>query len=228
MFLTLWLLFVAFIIATPLVWVLDNNGLVLVNWLGYRIETDIPTSILVAILFTAITFSISYLVAKILSIKFPNFLKTFFQKRHFKNLESVIHRHHQAFNLMTQMLLALEVEDKKSSKDLHKKLSYLIKNRDINNFFSGKVFLENGQFEKAAEAFEKFGESKNAKILALKSRFQAALNEENDITAIAYAKQVLSISKKDLGVATSLLNLYKKRGDQEEANRLISSFQELL
>lgn len=67
----LWILFLAVIITTPLVWLLDHNGSVVINWLNYEISTDIVTAIAVAALFTIVIFVFSYLLIRILTMRFP-------------------------------------------------------------------------------------------------------------------------------------------------------------
>ncbi len=220
----LWFLFIAFFLTAFLVWLLDHNGSLVINWLGYEATTDILTAILLAVFFAALVFIFSYLVTRILAIRFPNLLKLFFKKSYLKSLEKIIHKHHQAFDLMTQLMLALETNDEKSSTDLQKKFSKLIKNQSLNDFFLGKIFLQKQQFSKAAELFVKFGENKHAKILVLKSKFKLALQNKDEATAIAYAKQILSIKQDSLETAKTLFTLYKKRGLWQDAKKLIAEY----
>jgi len=220
----LWFLFLASIIATSLVWLLDHNGVVLITWLGYEAKTDILTAILLAIFFTFLVFVFSYILARILAIRFPNLLKLFFKRNYVKRLEKLVHRHHKAFELMAQLSLALEVNDKKYATDLQKKFSKLVKYPDLNNFFLGKIFFEKEEFSKAAEYFMKFGENKHAKILVLKSKLQLALQNKDDVTAIAYAKQILSVKQDSFDTAKSLFALYKKRGLWQEAKAMILQY----
>jgi HemY protein len=220
----LWFLFVTFTISASLIWVLDNNGSVIITWLGYQIQTDILTAILLAIFFTVFTFFISYLAARILAIKFPNLLKIFFRRSHVKRLEKLVHRHHKAFQTMSQLLLALENSDQNSSIELQKKFSKLIKNQPLNNFFLGKIFFEKKEFSKAAELFAKFPDDKNAKILILKSKLQLAIQNNDETSVMAYAEQILSVQKNDFATAKILLTLYKKRSLWQEAKKLITDY----
>lgn len=220
----LWFLLIAFLVTTSLIWMIDHNGLVLINWLGYEIKTDILTATLLAVFFTFLIFIFSYFLARILAIKFPNLLKTFFKKTYLKRLEKIILRHHQAFELMTQMLLSLEVNDAKSASDSQKKLAKLVKNSSLNNFFLGKIYFIKQDFSRSAEFFAKFGENKYAKILVLKSKFKLALNKQDEAGAIAYAKQILSIKRDNFEIARSLFSLYKNRGLWQEAKALISEY----
>lgn len=224
MFTILWFLLVTFALATSLVWMLDHNGDVVINWLGYQAQTDILTAILLAIFFTILACSISYLLARILAIKFPNLLKLFFKKNYTKLLEKLVQRHGKAFDVMAELMLSLEVCDQKSSQDLQKKFSKLIKNQPLNQFFLGKIAFEKGDFSEAAELFAKFGDNKHAKILVLKSKLKLALQNDDEAKAIAYAKQILSLKQGSFETAQTLFALYKKRGMWQEAKGLIAEY----
>jgi HemY protein len=217
-------LLVAFSIAILLVWLVNNNGSVLINWLGYEAQTDILTAIFLAVFCTAIIFIFCYLLTRILAIRFPKLLKFFFKKSYSKRLEKLIHRHQQGFDLMSQLMLSIEANDQKSSTELQNKFSKLIKNSSLNNFFLGKIFFQKQEFFKSADFFAKFGENKHAKILVLKSKFKLALQSQDEPSAIAYAKQILSIKRDNFETARNLFSLYKSRGLWQEAKSLIAEY----
>lgn len=222
MFTILWFLFIAFTATISLVWVLDHNGTVLITWLGYEAKTDILTALLVAILFAAAVFVFSYILARILAMKFPNLFKLLFKKSYVKRLESTIHRHWQGIDITSQLLLSLESDDVKTSFSLQKKLSSLIKNPQLNNFFLGKIYYQSKDFSKAAEYFAKIENSKFAKIMEITCRFEIAMDKHDNATAIAYAKQILSLKKDNSRIIKALFMLYKKEGLWQEAKALIN------
>lgn len=80
MFKTLWFLFIASIIAVAVAWMLDNNGSIVINWLGYEAKTDILTAILLLLFFAMMIFVLSYAIARLKAIKAPNFPKLFNKK----------------------------------------------------------------------------------------------------------------------------------------------------
>jgi uncharacterized membrane-anchored protein len=224
MFSILWFLFIAFATTISLVWILDHNGVVLVTWLGYEAKTDILTALLIAIAFAAIIFVFSYIVARILAMKFPNLFKLFFKKSYIKRLEAVIHRQWQGVDVASQLLLSLESEDVKNSISLQKKLASLIKNPQLNNFFLGKIYYQSKDFSKAAEFFAKIENSKFAKIMVMICKFETALEKHDNSTAIAYAKQILALQKDNARIVKALFGLYKKEGLWQEAKALINSY----
>jgi HemY protein len=224
MFKILWFLIVALLLASSLVWMLENNGNVVINWLGYEVQTSVLVAIFLAIFCALLIFSFSYLLARILAIKFPNLLKIFFKKNHLKKLEKIIHRHHQSFDLTAKLLLSLEVEDKKSAIFLQKKVAKLLKNQSLNNFFLAKIALIEQDFDESAKIFDKFSDDKNAKILVLKSKLNLATQKQDEQSAIAYAKQILAAKSDDLPTVKKLFLLYKKHGFWQEAKSLISTY----
>ncbi len=81
MFKTLRFLFVAALIAASIVWLLDNNGSIIVKWLGYEVRTDILTTLLLVIIFTATIFFLAYFSAKVLSVKIPQLIQFLNRKK---------------------------------------------------------------------------------------------------------------------------------------------------
>jgi uncharacterized membrane-anchored protein len=47
----LWILLASFFLAASFSWLLDHNGNVLITWLGYELQTDVLTAILISALF---------------------------------------------------------------------------------------------------------------------------------------------------------------------------------
>ena len=84
MFKILRFLFIACAIAISLTWLLDHNGSITINWLGYEVRADILTAILLTIIFALLIFIIAYFSAKILSIKIPYFSQLFNKKKNDK------------------------------------------------------------------------------------------------------------------------------------------------
>ncbi len=82
MFKTARFLILAAIIAALLVWLIDNNGSVLIYWLGREIRTDILTAILLLFFFALVIFVLSYAVVKITAIRLPRFSTIFKRKKH--------------------------------------------------------------------------------------------------------------------------------------------------
>ncbi len=224
MFGIIWFILISVLASLSLVWVLDHDGVVLITWLGYEVKTDIVIALFLSLALAFVLFLIFYVFALILSIKFPNFLKTFFRKNYFKRLERLVHRHHQAFDVLQKLLLALEVEDEKSAYDLQKKFKSLVKNPHLNNFFLGKIAFVKKDFSESVDFFSKLGEGRNAKILVLRAKFKLALEKQENESAIAYARQILLVKSDSFDIVHTLFLLYKKEGLWQESKNLIAQY----
>ncbi len=224
MFAVLWFLFIAFVVTLSLVWLLDHNGDVVITWLGYQLQTDVLTAILLTSLLSLLIFAISYLLARILAIRFPSLLKFLFRRSYVRHLEKVIKRHHKAFDEMSKALLALEVHDNNVAKKSQKDFAKLLKYSPLNDFFIAKTSFEERKFSDAAQYFLKFGENRHAKLLVLQAKMEKALQDCENVKAIAYAKQILLAQKDNLKVARKLFSLYDQLGLKAEADEMILKY----
>jgi len=220
----LWYIFLVFILTSSLVWIIENNGSIVINWLGYEVQTDILTSLLICAFFLTLVAFISYILTRLLAIKFPQLLRLLFKKSYTKKLEQVISRHHGGFEDLSKLLLALEVDDFESAKKTYKKFSKHIKYKNLNNFFEAKFAIENGDFGASESYFSQYKENPHAKILVLKSKLKIAIKNQEDQKAIEIAKEILTLKKDSLKTAQELLRLYKKNGNWQSAKSLIKDF----
>ncbi len=224
MFTILWYIFLVFTITTSIVWIIENNGSLIINWLGYEVQTDILTATLIFAFFLVSIALISYVLTRLLAIKFPQLLKLLFKKSYTKKLEKIILNHHKGFETLSKLLLAIEVEDYESAKKIHKDFANQIKYKNLNNFFEAKFALENNDFEASEKYFSQFEKNPHAKILLLKSKLKIAVKNNEDAKAIEIAKQILILKKDSIKTARELLNLYKKNGNWQLAKSLINDF----
>ncbi len=220
----IFLIVTAFLTGGLIIWVIDHEGFVLVNWLGYELKTNIVTAITLSILFTATIFAISYFFIKIISIKFPHLAKILLKKSYFRNLEDLVKRHQVGFESLTELLLAMEVNDIKAINELKKLFSKSIKNNNLNNFINGKIAFIAGDFYNAESYFLKINHHKNIQNLIWKSKFNIAKIEKNYESAIACANEILAINKNDINIAKELFLIYKKQGRWQNAKLIVKKF----
>ena len=112
MFTVLWFLLITFFITSSFVWLLDHNGSVVITWLGYQVQADMLTAIVLAAFFSLMAFVISYVIARILAIKFPTLLRALFKRSYVRSLEKLVLKHRRGFDSMVELMLALEISDK--------------------------------------------------------------------------------------------------------------------
>lgn len=224
MFKILFLTLSAIIVSVLMAWMLDNDGTVIITWLGYEARTSILAAALITAFFSLIVFAVSYLVARILAVRFPNLFKLFFKRTYLAKLEKLVKRNRKAANITTNLLMALEMKDLKVAEKLNHDFSKLIKSPELNNFLLGKIAFESKKYDKAIEFFSKINEDKYAKILVLKSKFKLALSEQDATRATAYAKQILSVRKNDVEILQDLISFYKKQNLWQELRELETEY----
>lgn len=158
MFNILWILVLAILTGFGINWLLNNNGEVIINWLGYQLLMDALTLFLISVLAVIIAVTIANFVTKILFFQFPSFFKAFSKKRHIKRLEAIIKRQNKAFDIISDLSQFIDDEDLKSAKKLHKKLNSYTKNKKINHHFSNKIKVLQGdsQITKAKNKIKNF------------------------------------------------------------------------
>jgi uncharacterized membrane-anchored protein len=224
MLISLIFIFCALLIGSLFSWIIDNNGSIIINWLGYEITTDILTILLILLFILAMVFAVTYLLARILSLRFPFFLKFFSAKSQNSKSANLIKKHFEAIDLLPELLVAIEIKDDASANNYQKRFSKLIKNPNLNNFLLGKIASDKKQFLIAEEYYRKITQNKLTEILIIKLKIAQALEIKDEKAVIAYAKQILELKKDDLEIAKLLFALYKKNGDFKATENLIDEY----
>lgn len=219
-----WYIFIIFITSISIIWLLENNGSMIINWLDYQIQIDVFTAFLIIIFICALLIFITNILTRLLAIRFPKLLKFFFKKTYISKLEKIILKHQHGLDELLKMLLAIENDEISESKKLYKNFHKLIKHNDLNNFLLGKFALEDQDFEQAKKIFSRLNINDNSKILFLKTKLKITINNQNDLEAIDIAKEILSIKKDNIKVAQELLKLYRKNSKWHDAKKLIDAF----
>lgn len=203
MLIIFWFLLISLGLASVFAWMLDNQGSVIITWLGYEIKTDVLTALLISAAVVILVAAVSYLAARILAIRFPNLLRSIFKKSYSRRLEALVYRHRKSLDEMIKLLLALEAEHPHNAADLEKKLEKLLRFAKFKFFFLGKIAYQEKDFTQALNWFlkleESFAEEKNEHLqfLILKVRMLQALEAENIGGATSYARKILAIKTDD-------------------------------
>lgn len=218
------LIIIALLIGSLFAWIIDNNGLVVINWLGYEITSDVLTSLLIIIFFLLMTFAVTYLLARILSFRLPFFLKLFSAKQQNKKNKNLIDKYCQAVELLPQLLMALETNDIDNAEFYYKKISQLIDNSDLDNFLLGKIATIKKDFLVAEKLYSKIAENKFSEILTTKPKIEYAIQSGNYKAAISYAKKILELRPEDLETAKLLFDFHKKDNNWQEICNLVNCY----
>ncbi|MFM7702720.1 MAG: hypothetical protein ACKO6C_04605 [Alphaproteobacteria bacterium] len=224
MFTIIWYIILIFLITNSIVWVIENNGTIEINWLDYNIQTDILTAILILGFFLILTITLSYFLTRILAIKFPELLKFFFRKSYTKKLEKIISNHHQGFETLSKILIALEIQDYEYSKKLFKVYQKQIKYKTIQNFLEAKFAFYDKDFEKSEKIYNGFANFYQGKILHLNAKFKNFITNNELKKALETGNEILKNTHNNFSVATDLIKIYKKNGDWQSTKALIDKF----
>ncbi len=216
--------FLVFFASVGISWMLDNNGLILIKWLGYEVQTDILTAVFIVLVGAFLSAILLYVFTALLSIRFPWLMRLFFRRSYTKKLEKIIKRHHNAFDQLAQVMMAIELDDKNSFTKLRKKLFELVKNSSIHDFLNAKQALSDGNLSLAKKSLSNFSDNKHGKILLLKVKMQIAVKNQDNLKALAYGNQVLGLAKESMDVVFEMLSLYKKTGQWHMAKQLINEY----
>jgi HemY protein len=220
MFTVFWFIIALFLLTYSVAWLADNNGSVMVNWLGYELQTDVLTIIIVTIVLTITIILLASLLTRILAIKFPSLLKFFFKRNYTRSLEKIVNRHHQGFDELANLLLAIENHDEKYIKIHQKNFQNKIKHKKINDFILGKIALDQKDNVKIIKYFSQFIGNNNANILCLKARFNLALKQNDETRIIAWGKQLCKLENNS-EIAKTLIPICKKHGLWQDVKELL-------
>ena len=131
MFKLIKLLIILAVFALAATWLINNNGEVVINWLGYEIVTDMLMIVVLTLIFLILIFIIFILFLKLFSFK-VNFLKTKFGgKKSEKKLQKIERENEEVMTLLTKILALLDEEEARLAKKEYKKLIGMVRNKNI-------------------------------------------------------------------------------------------------
>ena len=152
MFRLLKFLVVFAIFAAIVGWIINNNGEVVINWLGYEIVTDVFMIIVIAILVLAIVVTIAYLLTKIFSFKLGSIATKFHNKRRDKKLERMEKNSEVSYLYLTKILAYLDEHDIKLARKFFKQFCALVDNKDIIEYLNFRFYYFESTAYQASQA----------------------------------------------------------------------------
>ncbi|MDA0902157.1 MAG: hypothetical protein O3B09_01945 [Proteobacteria bacterium] len=211
----------ALIIAICFSWLIENNGMIAINWLGYEVQTDILTAIAILFFTTIAIFIFINIFHSIISFKFK--LPRFFKKDVLKEKDKIIKKYQKAVQLLVDVSLALNASDLPRAIKLEKEINDLIDDKNLRKLLEAQIIYLKGNYSQASKLFAEF-DNKNAHNLALKSQLELALDNKKEGQAIQFAQEIISNEHRDEKTIQTLLKLYKKRGDWVKAEELVRKY----
>jgi uncharacterized protein HemY len=196
---------VLFIAILLTVWmVVDNDGLVSIEWLDYQVETSFVFAVLF-ILFLMIIFSIIFNVFSFIK-KIPTRIYSKRQKK----------KYNQQLQFLVDSLSSDQLNDKNKSDQLLKKISLTESPFEsqqlniLNIFFGAKLYQNIGLFENSNLKSNKLLQIKGAETLGYKCLIENHLTQEKYLDAMICAESMLKYCPKNNWLLQILFDLYIK------------------
>ncbi len=197
------------IIATLCTWLLKNDGSVVVEWFGYRIQTSTSFAILSASVMLLFMVALSQFSIWILGT--PRRYKRKQQEK--KRLSG--------FAALTRGLAAIAAGDSKNALKFSKKAQNYLGTNSLTNILSAQSAQLSGDNKKATEHYNALMADKETEIIAIKGLLIQAYKDNDVSKAIFLAQKALSVNPDTPWAILSLVELYKSSGQWFEASQII-------
>ncbi len=207
---TLSLLFFLTLFAIAALWFAENDGSIVVEWLGYRIQTSVAIAMLCSLVFVVVCVLLTQIFIWIRSIP-----KRYHSSRREKRLN-------RGLEALTKGFAAIAAEDIKSAKSLAKKASNNLDNMPLTNLLAAQTAKLEGNKKIAQLEYDAVMANKETEIIAIKDLLLEA-KEENDFgKALFLAEKAYSIKPDAAWVIKILIDLYKKMHKWQKVEEMLS------
>ena len=215
-FLIIFLAAIAGIIWPPM----DNNGQIIIEWLGFHVEISVILLVLLLLSFFVIAFYLIYFLIFLKNI--PNSLKKYYQKK----------QNHQDLMLLLQGFEFLYCEDLEAAEKIAKKLKA---NKDhyqlqqlkpiVSSFiaqYSELQYLADHKSEELAEnAYHDLLNFKETKFIGLKGLVLLRMRQKIYHDAMIYAEKAYAINSKSSWLLRALVEINNALGNYGKAEEMI-------
>jgi HemY protein len=197
MFKFLFLILVITIISFTAVWFIENDGSIMVEWMGYQIQTSITFTLLAI---SSLFLTLFVILQILISIKKApeNFQKSMKDKKKEKGLTA-----------LTEGFAAIAAGDTKQAKKLTKQAVGCLGNVPVTKLLSAQAAQLDGNVAEAKVHFTAMLENKETEIIAIKGLLLEAEKEGDFEKAISLAEKALISQPNSDWANKVLLRLYK-------------------
>lgn len=151
MFRLLKFLFIIIALAIGVIWLVNNNGEVVINWLGYEIVTDVFMIVVLTIVSLIFIFVFAYFLTKIFSFKIKKISEKITNIKNAKKLKKMEKGNDVAYLQLTQILAYLDEGEVKLARSVFKKFCANVKNEDIIEYLKFRFgYFESDAYKKNA------------------------------------------------------------------------------
>jgi HemY protein len=190
-------------------WLLDNNGSLVLSWLGYEVYTSV--AVLIAVVAALVLGTIFITQSLLWCIGMPLRMKHALYGN----------KHEKALKALTQGYIALSAGETKPATIAARKAEKLLGKEPLVMMLSAETAKLEGNHTLAKERFAAMLEHESAEMMGLKGLLAEA-RRENDIgTALDLAERAFAKHPEADGLVPVLLDLYKHEGRWEDALKLI-------
>lgn len=188
----------------------DRPGDVVIEWMGWRIETSLFALLFLICLLVIVLFGIYQLFDGI--IRFP---------RRFRNKRKLEH-HERGLSVLTEAFAALAVSDIATAKKLTRRADYLLGSPPITHLLAAQLARLEDDSGEATAHLKPLLEHKETRFLAARGLLEQARKQGEMDKAIAYAEEAEHIRPDSTFAAISLIDLYTHEQRWQQAQNIIA------
>jgi len=192
-------------------WAANNDSIIAMEWLGYRIQTSIITLIIFAIILIYIVFLLYKIFAWLCLLPQKDRYKS--QIKSYKKLIS---------NIETAMIFIANGEYD-SAQNALKKLAKYEDNLLISNILNAQIGLHAKNHNLSIETYKKLTQNKATKSIGYKGLAMIYQKSGDTKQALINAEKLYKVAPNSDGAAAGLLDLYKNNNRWEEVGVLLKN-----
>lgn len=203
---------VAIVIAIA-VWLADRPGTVLLEWQGYRIETQIGILALAFFLFAVV---IAGLYAT----------WRWFRRRPYEwSMRRQLKRQEAGLKALSDGLVAIAAGDADTARKQTRRAGVLLDHSPMTLLLEAQTAQIARDDAAARQSFEKMLKSPETEFLGLRGLIVDALRENDDARALSYAHRAYTLKPRTPWVLDTMISLHSRAGEWREAQRLVEESQ---
>ncbi|MCE3231922.1 MAG: enzyme of heme biosynthesis (hemY-like) [Rickettsiaceae bacterium] len=202
-------LFAIVLASIAAMWFIENDGRVVVEWLGYRIQTSVAFTILSSIIVVIILTTFLQLLLWVQGLP----------KRYKKNNREK--RREQGLTALTEGFAAIAAGDIKQAKRLTKQATNCLGNIPLTKLLTAQTAQLEGDTDSAKEQFTSMLENKETEIIAIKGLLLQAKKDGDLHKAMFLAEKAISVQPDAAWALSILIDLYKITGKWDNAEEII-------
>jgi HemY protein len=207
-------LILATIFAVLISFIVESEGSIIIQWIGYRVDINISSAIILIILLFIVLILLFFVINKLFSFK-----------SHIKNINNKkeIIKYKKAMNYLSDGFIAIVADNIKGAEKQYIKAYKLLKNQTPVNLLRAQIEYLKKNYAQAAELFRDSKKTRDNELdfIASKLYLQNAKKENNQSGIIRYSGEVLKSKPKNENALALLLKAYRQSGNAQKLEEAI-------